>query len=46
LKFGTPGLSHDQLMTNIELYGTRVVSRLRQLVSDQDNPSPQPDDRN
>jgi hypothetical protein len=45
LKFGIPGLSHDQLMTNIELFATRVP-RLRQLVSDQDNPSPQPDDRN
>jgi alkanesulfonate monooxygenase SsuD/methylene tetrahydromethanopterin reductase-like flavin-dependent oxidoreductase (luciferase family) len=33
LKFGMPGLTHDQLMTNIELYGTRVLPRVRQLVS-------------
>jgi probable LLM family oxidoreductase len=32
LKFGMPGLSHDQLMTNVELYGTQVIPRVRQLV--------------
>jgi probable LLM family oxidoreductase len=32
LKFGIPGLTHDQLMTNVELYGTRVVTRVRELA--------------
>ena len=32
LKFGMPGLTHDQVMTTIELYGTRVVPRVRELV--------------
>lgn len=27
-----PGLTHDQLMTNIELYGHRVIPRARQLL--------------
>jgi hypothetical protein len=26
-KFGMPGLTHDQLMTNIELYGHEVIPR-------------------
>ena len=34
LKFGMPGLTHDQLMTTIELYGTQVIPRVRELVSD------------
>jgi alkanesulfonate monooxygenase SsuD/methylene tetrahydromethanopterin reductase-like flavin-dependent oxidoreductase (luciferase family) len=34
LKYGMGGLSHEALMTNIELYGTQVVPRVRQLVSD------------
>ena len=34
LKFGMPGLTHDQLMTTIELYGTQVIPRVRALVSD------------
>src|SRR5262249_40662223 len=33
LKFGMPGLTHDQLMTTVELYGTQVIPRVRQLVS-------------
>jgi probable LLM family oxidoreductase len=33
LKFGMPGLTHDQLMTNVELYGTEVVPRVRELVA-------------
>jgi probable LLM family oxidoreductase len=33
LKYGMGGLSHEALMTNIELYGTKVVPRVRQLVS-------------
>ena len=28
-----PGLTHDQLMTNIELYGHQVISRVRVLLS-------------
>jgi len=32
LKFGMPGLTHDQLMTTIELYGTEVIPRVRNLV--------------
>ena len=27
------GLSHDALMTNIELYGTLVIPRVRELLS-------------
>ena len=33
LKYGMPGLTHDQLMTNIELYGRRVIPRVRELLS-------------
>jgi alkanesulfonate monooxygenase SsuD/methylene tetrahydromethanopterin reductase-like flavin-dependent oxidoreductase (luciferase family) len=33
LKYGMGGLSHQRLMTNIELYGTRVVPRVRELVA-------------
>src|SRR5712671_1309007 len=29
LKFGMPGLTHDQLMTTVELYGTQVIPRVR-----------------
>jgi len=32
LKYGMPGLSHQVLMTNIELYGTQVIPRVRELV--------------
>jgi probable LLM family oxidoreductase len=32
LKFGMPGLTHEQLMTNVELYGTEVAPRVRELV--------------
>jgi len=32
LKFGMPGLTHDQLMTTIELYGNQVAPRVRELV--------------
>jgi alkanesulfonate monooxygenase SsuD/methylene tetrahydromethanopterin reductase-like flavin-dependent oxidoreductase (luciferase family) len=34
LKFGMPGLTHDQLMTTIRLYGTQVIPRVRELVSE------------
>ena len=33
LKYGMPGLTHDQLMTNIELYGHQVIPRVRELLS-------------
>jgi alkanesulfonate monooxygenase SsuD/methylene tetrahydromethanopterin reductase-like flavin-dependent oxidoreductase (luciferase family) len=33
LKYGMPGLTHDQLMTNIELYGRQVIPRVRELLS-------------
>jgi probable LLM family oxidoreductase len=34
LKYGMGGLSHRALMTNIELYGTQVVPRVRELLAD------------
>jgi alkanesulfonate monooxygenase SsuD/methylene tetrahydromethanopterin reductase-like flavin-dependent oxidoreductase (luciferase family) len=33
LKFGMPGLTHEQLMTTVELYGTEVLPRVRELVA-------------
>ena len=33
LKYGMPGLTQDQLMTNIELYGRQVIPRVRELLS-------------
>jgi alkanesulfonate monooxygenase SsuD/methylene tetrahydromethanopterin reductase-like flavin-dependent oxidoreductase (luciferase family) len=33
LKYGMPGLTHDQLMANIELYGRQVIPRVRELLS-------------
>ena len=33
LKYGMGGLSHRTLMTNIELYGTQVVPRVRELLA-------------
>jgi hypothetical protein len=33
LKYGMGGLSHGALMTNIELFGTRVVPRVRELLA-------------
>jgi hypothetical protein len=32
LKYGMGGLSHEALMTNIELYGTHVIPRVRELL--------------
>ena len=32
LKFGMPGLTHDQIMTTIELYGTQVIPRVRERI--------------
>jgi probable LLM family oxidoreductase len=33
LKYGMGGLSHEALMTNIELYGTQVIPRVRELLA-------------
>ena len=33
LKYGMGGLSHQALMTNIELYGTQVIPRVRHLLT-------------
>ncbi len=32
LKYGLPGMTHQQLMTSIELYGREVIPRVRELV--------------
>ena len=34
LKYGMPGLTHDQLMTCIELYGRQVIPRVRELLGE------------
>jgi probable LLM family oxidoreductase len=34
LKYGMGGLSQEALMTNIELYGTQVIPRVRELLAD------------
>jgi alkanesulfonate monooxygenase SsuD/methylene tetrahydromethanopterin reductase-like flavin-dependent oxidoreductase (luciferase family) len=33
LKYGMGGLSHQALMTNIELYGNQVIPRVRELLA-------------
>ena len=33
LKYGMGGLSHEALMTNIDLYGREVIPRVRELLS-------------
>jgi alkanesulfonate monooxygenase SsuD/methylene tetrahydromethanopterin reductase-like flavin-dependent oxidoreductase (luciferase family) len=33
LKYGMPGLTHEQLMANIELYGGQVIPQVRELLS-------------
>ena len=44
LKYGMGGLSHQALMAAIELYGTQVVPRVRELLGEaQGLHSPQPD---
>jgi probable LLM family oxidoreductase len=32
LKYGMPGLTHDQLVSNIDLYGRQVIPRVRELL--------------
>ena len=34
LKFGMPGLTQGTLMRNVELYGTQVIPRVRELWGD------------
>ena len=34
LKYGNGGLGHDKLMKSIELYGTKVIPRVRELLAD------------
>src|SRR6202163_4255997 len=38
LKFGMPGLSPDSVMRNIELYGTKVIPRVRELLAESTRP--------
>ena len=33
LKYGMPGMTHDQLMTGVDLYGREVIPRVRDLLS-------------
>ena len=40
LKYGMGGLSHDALMTNIELFGTRVIPRVREIIDDTEHHVP------
>jgi probable LLM family oxidoreductase len=39
LKYGMGGLSHQALMATIELYGTQVIPRVRELVTSLDRPA-------
>ena len=39
LKYGMPNMTHDQLMTNIELYGREVIPRARELLATDAPPS-------
>ena len=34
LKIGLPGMTHEELMTSIELYGRQVIPRVRELLAD------------
>ena len=36
LKYSSGRLPHDQLMRNIELYGTKVIPKLRELLAQQE----------
>jgi probable LLM family oxidoreductase len=40
LKYGMGGLSHSSLMRNIELYGTVVIPRVRELLADTELQNP------
>jgi probable LLM family oxidoreductase len=39
LKYGMGGLSQEAVMTNIELYGTEVIPRVRELLGARETPS-------
>jgi probable LLM family oxidoreductase len=39
LKYGMPELPHQALMTNIELYGTQVIPRVRELLAQEAIPA-------
>ena len=39
LKYGMGGLSHEALMTNIELYATQVIPRVRELLAQEAGPA-------
>jgi alkanesulfonate monooxygenase SsuD/methylene tetrahydromethanopterin reductase-like flavin-dependent oxidoreductase (luciferase family) len=39
LKYGMGGLSQEALMTNIELYGSEVIPRVRELLGDRERSS-------
>jgi hypothetical protein len=41
LKFGMPGLTHDQVMTTIALDGTQVIPRVRELLDRERLPRPE-----
>ena len=36
LKYGMGGLAHEALMTNIAVYGTQVIPRVREFLADAD----------
>jgi alkanesulfonate monooxygenase SsuD/methylene tetrahydromethanopterin reductase-like flavin-dependent oxidoreductase (luciferase family) len=35
LKYGMPGMTQESLLRSVELYGTRVVPRVRELIDSQ-----------
>ena len=37
LKFGMPGLTQEAVMSNVELYGTQVIPRVRGLWADRES---------
>jgi len=39
LKYGMGGLSQQAVMTNIELYGTEVIPRVRELLAPSNDPA-------
>jgi len=40
LKYGMGGLAHETLMQNIELYGSQVIPRVRELMAESIEPTP------
>jgi probable LLM family oxidoreductase len=46
LKYGMGGISHEALMTNIELYGTQVIPRVRELLAEESGGDVLDDERN